>query len=195
MAQQNNARFIPFDRLDMSPRQVVAHFCGYEMYKLVRSDRKNGLEWSGSELTAGTRYLKTLTHGVTLDYTALKAYQIAALQTIFMYVCFFEEKRALSYLCLPGMEKDWYAELFQEIVDHSRRMIRQNRQSLAKGEVFNLDSVMMNAVYHWLNNEHRKEIELRLAEMTETTESPAEEVVTETDNANVINLFGPQVAV
>ena len=167
-------RFVPFDRKTTPPRDVVQHLVRYEAFKLMQADRKAGLAWTGLEVTAGFRFLKSLTHGEDLDFSALKIHQISALQTIFMYVCYFEQDRSLALnICLPGMTKDWYNELFDDARVECEKTIRFLEEKLSKGKKLNFDQALASAVGYWRINEHKPEVEARLAEQAarESSES------------------------
>lgn len=157
-------RFLPFDRKTTPPREVVQHLVRNEAYKLMLADRKAGLPWTGLEVTAGFRFLKSLTHGEVADFSALKLHQISALQTIFMYVCYFEQDRSLAFdICLPGMSKDWYNELFEDSVRECEATTR-HLKSRAKGKRLDFDQVLASAAYYWRVKFHEPEVYARLAE-------------------------------
>lgn len=187
--QARTSRFVPFDRCVTSPQDVVQHLVRNEAYKVMRADRKAGLAWSGLECNAAFRYLKSLTHGVSSDYSDLKSYQINALQAIFMYTCYFERERSLhdpyEDICLPGMCMDWYNELFDDAAKSCERTLRHLKGKLSgTNKKFNPDKTLSSAVNFWRNKEHLPEVKTRLAEQeareaSESTEANDAEMTDE----------------
>lgn len=182
-----------------APRDIVMYLACDEAIELMRHDRKVGNEWQAPETTAALRYIESLCYGQfgctgnpgnptdqphrkqalaknqELDCSVLAEWQIEALQTVYMYVVYFEEDRSLKFnVVLPGMAEDWFNERIGDLIDTAEKFYRQSvRWSEKTGKPINLDFALAASLRSWRDTT-RKTVQKAQEESTETTVEDAD---------------------
>lgn len=171
--------------LSGAPRDIVLELVVEQALLTMSHDRVIAKRsWNTRQQVAALYYLSTMTHGgvptynsetktvvVTEapDYSALTDEQVATLQTIFMYVTYFES-RLLERISLPGEKEDWF--ITDQVEKWASASLRHARKRY--GTDYTRAKGVASAMTWWRHTFRKEEVAVVVAEAEESTLAPVE---------------------